>query len=305
MTTTLSSVRDLCRVNSFYAERIGILRAEANETPETGPRAYLSGGSTQDAYRAIRPWYRLVEPLYAEVEHRMQGLSQGDAERILEDQEVQALLPSLHRIRAAYEFDKEIDEARALLNSDDPASEIAAIIRHQSYWIFTDEVLEALSGSRAVAVIGSGPLPLTALAVAAQTGIQVTCFERDPVAFDLGNEIIARSSYGARIECRNVEARGERDLEAFDVAFCAVLLGVSIGSENHADKTALFEGFLSGLKPGGRLIARDPYRLGALFYPKAGPLNGPGILATRYDPETGLGLPYRSAFLIVKKGADQ
>lgn len=294
----LKEIRDLARVTAFYAERLSLLRMESARN-EKLTRGYLSADDTGMAYRAIKPWYRLVEPLYAELETIMQKADAVLVEAVLHDTEIRELFGKLHQIRAAYEFDKEIAEARAFLVMDAAEEALHAMIEHQSYWTLSAPVLAVLEGARHVAVIGSGPLPLTALSLVAETDCTVTCFERDQAAFDLGNRIIALSRDKQRISSRCEQADGNTQDGGFDAVFAAVLLGVSMENSDHQDKADTLEGLFSIVRPGGAVIIRDPYQLGALFYPLAGNVADRGIKMVRFDPETGPGVPYRSSHLIL------
>jgi len=200
----------------------------------------------------------------------------------------------------AYEFDKEIDAAKSILNLEAPAQHLADIMDHQSYWILTEPVLKALKGAKNVAVIGSGPLPLTALGVAEQTDAAVTCFELDKDAFDLGNNIIAHSPQKPNITCLNQLAEGGEVFEKFDAVISAVLLGVDLDSPNHIPKSETLKAFLSAVPDNAPVILRDPFRLGSLFYPAAQTDQLSNVDVNRFDPSAAIGEPYRSSFLILR-----
>lgn len=301
MTDIVTVIRDLTRVLAFYSRRLELLRPLADNEIADEPltRGYLSGDSAEMAYRSIAPWYSLVEPLYAEIEASMQKASFEEKTAVLSDPEILELLPANHRIRAAYELDKEVQEAEHMLDETDPQKALSDIIEHQSYWILTEPVLEALSGAKRVAVIGSGPLPLTAIAVAERTNAEVTCYERDTVAYDLGDKIIELSKARDKITSLCESAVPGPDMAGFDAILCAVLLGVSVEDEHHHTKKELLTGFAQAMGSNGKVILRDPYQLGALFYPKAGIEEELSLQSRRFDPDMKPGDPYRSSFLIL------
>ncbi|MEP1443963.1 MAG: nicotianamine synthase family protein [Hyphomicrobiales bacterium] len=290
---------EIANVIAFYAKRLTLMRGR-DETKEALSRSYLSSGSAKAAYQTVSPWYQILEPIYTELEGLMQQADNADTARILVDTRVKPQLEYLHQIRAAYEFDKEIDAARSILDLNDPAQHLADIIDHQSYWILTEPVLEALKSAQNVAVIGSGPLPLTALAVAEQTDAAVTCFELDREAFDLGNQIIAHSPQKQAITCLNQLAEGGDVFEKFDAVISAVLLGVDLDSSNHIPKSETLNGFLTAVPSNAPVILRDPFRLGCLFYPAAETDLLSNVEVNRFDPSTAIGEPYRSSFLILR-----
>lgn len=290
---------EISNVIAFYAKRLTLMRGR-DKTNEALSRSYLSSGSAEGAYQTVSPWYQILEPIYTELEGLMQQADNEDTARILADDQIKSQLEYLHQIRAAYEFDKEIDAAKALLGLEDPAQNLADIIDHQSYWILTEPVLKALKPAKNVAVIGSGPLPLTALAVAEQTDANVTCFELDKDAFDLGNQIISLSPQKENITCLNQLAEGGEVFEKFDAVISAVLLGVDLDSPNHIPKSETLNAFLSAVPNNAPVILRDPFRLGALFYPTAETDQLSKIDVNRFDPSTTVGEPYRSSFLILR-----
>ena len=290
---------DISNVIAFYAKRLTLMRGR-DETKETLSRSYLSSGSAKTAYQAVSPWYQILEPIYAELEGLMQQADNDDTVRILADNRIVSQLEHLHQIRAAYEFDKEIDAAKSILGLDDPTQHLADIMDHQSYWILTEPVLEALKGAKNVAVIGSGPLPLTALSVAEKTDAAVTCFETAKDAFDLGNDIIAHSPQRQKITCLNQLAKGGEIFKKFDAVISAVLLGVDLDSPNHIPKSETLNAFLTAVPENAPVILRDPFRLGSLFYPAAQTDQLTNVEVNRFDPLAAIGEPYRSSFLILR-----
>lgn len=290
---------DITNVISFYAKRLTLMRGR-DVSKEARSRSYLSSGNAETAYQTVSPWYQILEPIYAELEGLMQQADNDDTARILADNRIVSQLEHLHQIRAAYEFDKEIDAAKSILGLEDPTQHLADIMDHQSYWILTEPVLKALKGAKNVAVIGSGPLPLTALGVAEQTDAKVTCFELDKGAFDLGNDIIALSPQKQNITCLNQLAEGGEVFEKFDAVISAVLLGVDLDSPNHIPKSETLNGFLDAVPDNAPVILRDPFRLGSLFYPAAQTDQLSNIDVNRFDPLATIGEPYRSSFLILR-----
>ena len=290
---------EISDVIAFYAKRLTLMRGRG-ETKEALSRTYLSSGSSETAYQTVSPWYQILEPIYGEIESLIQHADNDDTARILADNRIKNQLEHLHQIRAAYEFDKEIDAAKSILSLEDPANHLADIMDHQSYWILTEPVLEALKGAKNVAVIGSGPLPLTALSVAEKTGAAVTCFELDKDAFDLGNKIIAHSPQKQNIACLNQLAEGGEVFEKFDAVISAVLLGVDLDSPNHIPKSETLNAFLNAVPKNAPIILRDPFRLGSLFYPAAQTDQLTNVDVNRFDPLAAIGEPYRSSFLILR-----
>jgi len=293
---------EICQVIAFYAKRLTLMRGKRVATDEFS-RGYLSADNANRGYQTVSPWYKILEILYAELEGLMPIADDEAASRILTSPEIKPLLQYLHQIRAAYEFDKEIDAAKSVLALDKAAQHLADTVEHQSYWTLTDPVIDALGTAKNIAVIGSGPLPLTALAIVEQTAANVTCFELDKTAFDLGNQIIDLNPQRKRITCVNELAKGGDSFAQFDAVISAVLLGVDLDTTNHIPKAETLNGFLKAISKGAPVILRDPYRLGALLYPTARLDTLTNLDTRRFDPDTAPGEPYRSSFLILRTKA--
>ncbi|MEO1067000.1 MAG: nicotianamine synthase family protein [Pseudomonadota bacterium] len=302
MSDLLFSIKQVCSVVAFHADRLDLLRFDTSDA-DARARSYLAAEGPHSAYRAISPWYLLVEALYAELETLMQRADDATSHAILQDPSILALLPQLHRIRAAYEFDKELAEARSLLQADHPGRALADLTHHQRYWTLPDPVARALQGAKHIAVVGSGPLPLTALAIADHLDCSITCFERDETAFNIGNDVLALSPLSEKITCLKKGTTSHDSFGEFDAIFTAVLMGVSLDQqEAHWPKSKSIEAFFSTARPNMKVIMRDPFRLGQLFYPAASTSAINGITVQRFNPEAGPGIPYRSSFLILEQG---
>jgi hypothetical protein len=63
-------------------------------------------------------------------------------------------------------------------------------------------LLAARGWPRRLTLVGSGPLPISAVLVAGMLGTRVTCLERDPAAAALGAGVIARLGLAGRIAIR-------------------------------------------------------------------------------------------------------
>jgi nicotianamine synthase-like protein len=300
MSAALADITELCGALTFYANRLdGLRRAKTANSGKVNGSTYLVDTATADT---ISPWYRVVEPIYAELDHYVRGVKGDLCDSVFRDTRMRDIETRLHRLRACYELDKEIDEATAILEGKEPGAALARMTEQQAYWTLTPAVRDVLADCRNVAVIGSGPLPLTALAVAAELGCQVTCIERDPLAFDLGTRLIAMTEYRDLVETVCMDVDEMAVMSDFDAVLGSVLLGVSIDDVNHAAKDEVVLRMMDRADADTPLVLRDPYGLGRLFYPPMDVSRTPSLDVARLDPETGPDLPYRSSFLIIRKG---
>ncbi|MDJ0949994.1 MAG: nicotianamine synthase family protein [Alphaproteobacteria bacterium] len=298
----LENIRELCGVLAFYADRLHLMRNPDGSAEASAYGAnYLSDHLETAPYGGISPWYRVVEPIYAELDGHMQRADQALCDQVFADRAILAAEPKLHRIRACYEFDKEIEQARALLQGGDVGRTLAQMVEQQLFWTLVPAVADALAGCKSIAVFGSGPLPITALTMASALDSDLTCIEREATAFALGSKLIEQSRWADQI--RNVAKSVDEvtDLGRYDAVVGTVLLGVSMKDNQHQPKDALIAHVLERMRPGAPLILRDPFDLGRLFYPPANLAASDALELARFDPESGPGLTYRSSFLILRK----
>lgn len=302
--TRLAAVRELCGVLAFYGGRLDRLRhhVDPGDSAVNGS-TYLVPGA---AYGDVSPWYRVIEPVFAELDGYVRGAGAAFCESVFADGRIRTAAPLLHQLRACYEFDTEYDQARALLMDRDPGAALAALLEEQAHWTRAPRVAEALAGCKRLAVLGSGPLPLTALAFAAALSddngaAEVTCIERDPEAIGIARKLIAVSARADAIETVEASVDHDTDLTGFDALIGTVLLGVSLEDDGHAAKAELIRSLMDRASPDAVLVLRDPYRMGRLFYPPAGLEGAAGLEVTRHDPETGPDIPYSSSYLVVRQ----
>lgn len=118
-----------------------------------------------------------------------------EIQAILSHHDVQNLRAPLLRKLAEAEFQMELFYAQP--------GRVASFPYHENYRVLVAEEIAAVNldhvtqdGDDAVPgeiyFIGSGPLPLTAIECARQTGRHVICVERDPVAAALSRDVIAQ-----------------------------------------------------------------------------------------------------------------
>lgn len=298
MSGAIGGVIELCRVLAFYADRLDQLRngPRSNTSPDNA--IYLEAS---DSYGGVTPWYRIVDPVYAELDTYMRGTESATSNAVFAHPLFPAIEHKLHRIRAAYEFDREMEEARAILASSEPERLLNGMIQSQSYWALPDEIRDRIADSKLIAIAGSGPLPLTGLAIAHQIDAEITCFEKDAAASELARKIVKLSGQGERIKTIGSGIEQVDALEDYDAILGAVLLGVDLGAGPSIPKAAIFNHLFDAMKPGAVAIVRDPFQLGRLFYPALGDGLANTANIERLDPVTGPDTPYRSSFVVIRK----
>jgi hypothetical protein len=284
------------------------LRAEhpvsGESMPHTGDDAPLWGGTV--GARSQKPngvpvWFDDIEPLYAELDELIRYAPGDLFQSVTTDERIRGLAPQMHRMRAAYERDKEIVQAHGLLNSAHGPTRLKGMMEQESYWALAEELRDVLDGSRHVLVAGSGPLPLTALCIGAALEARITCVEHDAECHMLGQRLIALTGLDDDIESINADILELTEFDQFDAIVGVVLLGVGTDAGQASSKAAIARHVIAHMSPGTRMVLRDPHGLGKLLYPSLELSPGTGVEVTRLVPEGGPTRPYRSDLVVAER----
>lgn len=164
-----------------------------------------------------------VHRLFAELDDvvRLPG-SEQLVSALLADAEVRAILPDL---RVAYSSFFQLDErefAERLLGVDDPWTELRGFVFYPNYVSLTDAevALAGLHRGDRVVFLGSGPLPLTNILLAADHGLATVAVEEDPELASLAERVVER--LGLRESVRIVH--GTHDWLSPDEVFSLVMV---------------------------------------------------------------------------------
>ena len=182
MSDAFDRILALATVLADSAKNLDELRAAhpidpATDTGAGDGDAPLWGGTVgaqESKVNGASFWFNDIEPLYAELDQLIRYAPVALRKGIFSDAQVGALVADNHRIRAAYERDKELIQARNLVRADDGRTRLKKTIEHETYWALGEELRTALADSRRILVAGSGPLPITALCIGATLDVHVT-----------------------------------------------------------------------------------------------------------------------------------
>ena len=138
-----------------------------------------------------------------------------------------------------------------------------------------------LSNSSRVAMIGSGPLPLTAWCLWCQTGAMVDLVDVAPAALVQSREL-ARAIAWPVGECLLADGATVTLLDnAYDVVYVAGLAGDSVEA-----KQQIIDNMLPALRPSGRIIVRGAHGAKTLLYPAFDPNGLRRVqLLVEYNPD--------------------
>jgi nicotianamine synthase len=246
-------------------------------------------------------WFDDIEPVYSELDELIRYATAQLHESILSDDRVRALAPANHRVRAAYERDKELIQARNLVQAADGRARLQRTIEHETYWALGQELRNAIDGSRRIMVVGSGPLPLTALCIGATLDVRVTCVERDAECHDLARQLITMSGLDEKFESINADILDLTEFDGYDAIVGVVLLGVSTGGQQESTKATIAHHIIERMSPGMRMVLRDPHGLGKLLYPSVDLASSAQVDVTRHVPRIGPSHPYRSGLVVAER----
>ena len=158
--------------------------------------------------------------------------------------------------------------SRRITEADNPWAKLEEFPYHENYKELTRCEIGLLGRARLwlcdsseVAMIGSGPLPLTGLWLHQLTGAQITHVDASNEAIKLSRGLATALDWPGQF----VTGLGQSvalDEGRYDAIYVAGLAG-----ETLAEKQAIVDHVLSALKPDGRLLARGAYGARTLLYP--------------------------------------
>lgn len=181
--------------------------------------------------------------------------------------------PATRRLCAAGETALEEYWARRVLAADDPDVELARFPYLDNYRELVRMELGAVIAAggdlpRRVAVLGSGPLPLTGIVLARDYGASVLHVDRDLDSLQLGGKLTAALGVDATAAHADLDVAASDDvLRAEGIADCDVVVLAALVGQDAAGKRAVSARLARLLRPGTLVLARSAVRLRSLLYP--------------------------------------
>ncbi|WP_308259351.1 nicotianamine synthase family protein [Pseudonocardia sp. H11422] len=202
--------------------------------------------------------------------------------------------PSLRALCAAGECELERHWAARIVAARDPQAALRAFPYLANYQDLVRLELGALAAvgepvpSRVV-VLGSGPLPLTGVMLAAEHGARVVHVDRDEESLRLGSALVHALGLDDRVSSVHADLEDPACRDAAGAA-CreagAVVLAALVGVDAPA-KASLSRWLGTVLSPGTPVLARSAAGLRTLLYPLVGPGDLPGLeVALEVHPRT-------------------
>ncbi|MGL5863770.1 MAG: nicotianamine synthase family protein, partial [Phycicoccus sp.] len=151
--------------------------------------------------------------------------------------------------------------------------ELAAFPYLDNYRRLTSLELHAVGGLgvdagrlRRVCVLGSGPLPMTALFLARSLGARVDAVDIDAEASDLASEVTGQLAHWGEVRVHLGDARDLDTVSDADLVILAALVGL-----DRQAKGQVVAAVTRRMRTGALLVARGAYRLRTLLYPPVDP----------------------------------
>ena len=191
---------------------------------------------------------------------------------VLADPRITAVLPRLRELCAGGEYRLERWWAHRLVAAADPSSGLELFPYLDNYReltaleVHTVAGLRRASGVPRVCVLGSGPLPLTALLTARALGAPVDAVDWSAEATDLAAAVLRRLPDGRLVRTHRADARAFAGVDRADVVVLAALVGL-----DSAEKRQAVAAVAERMRPGTVLVVRGSHRLRTLLYPPVTP----------------------------------
>ncbi|MEP6641133.1 MAG: nicotianamine synthase family protein [Gaiellales bacterium] len=189
------------------------------------------------------------------------------ATAVLEDPRVAAIAGRLRRLCSAGEYRLERSWAGRIATADDADLELRSFPYLANYRALVALEMGTVTGLLAgppgrACVLGSGPLPLTALLLAGRMNCAVDAVDLEPEATALARDVLRRLTGGGLVR------PWQADAAAFDGEAEAdiVLLAALVGLDPLAKRTVI-SAVVDRMRPGALLLVRTAYRLRTLLYP--------------------------------------
>lgn len=198
------------------------------------------------------------------------------AAAVLSDPRVGAVAGRLRGLCSAGEYRLERSWARRIATVADAGAELRAFPYLANYEALVALELGTLNAllprvpGRAC-VLGSGPLPLTALLMARGLSCAVDAVDREPEATALAGDVVRRLPGGGHVRGWSADAAGFDGTAEADLVLLAALVGLD--SEG---KREVVGAVVERMRPGALLLVRSAHRLRTLLYP---PLTADDLVA--------------------------
>jgi len=192
--------------------------------------------------------------------------------RVLGDARIAARLGDLHELCAQGEYLLEAHWSRRVAAAGDPTAELTGFPYLDNYRDLTRLEINLLrcfgvepAQARRICFLGAGPLPLSAICLHQELGVEIDVVDRDPEAVALGEACVRALLGEGGVHVHEGEAADFDRVGECDV----VVLGALAGLRPEA-KDVILSGLRARLRPGSVLLVRSAAGMRRVLYPAIG-----------------------------------
>lgn len=170
-------------------------------------------------------------------------------------------------LSALGEYALERHWSERIVAAPDPCAELMRFPYRRNYERLVALELAVVRGvgcaPRRVAVLGSGPLPLTGIELAYRHRLPVVLVDRDARALDAGDALVRALGLTDRM----TGVRADVGVDPPDLRDCDLVVHGALVGSDAAEKHAALASISASMRPGAYLVVRSAVGLRALLYP--------------------------------------
>ncbi|NBD34539.1 MAG: DUF433 domain-containing protein [Chloroflexi bacterium] len=206
-----------------------------------------------------------VHNLRLQISRLLDLLASGETvETIL--QTYPSLCSHLRASRARYEYGDEAQWARRFAGHSSPVRGLSSYPNYEHYLKIVNFEMSRLTQAHPAdfeqaLMIGSGPLPMTALLLAQHFSLSVDCVDVNPEACALSREVIQALGLTQRVRVLQSDICDFTALAPYDVIFWAALAGI-----NEEEKARIARHLSRTLRTGQMIVVRSSRGVKKLIY---------------------------------------
>jgi hypothetical protein len=238
----------------------------------------------------VLPCEKKMETLasvFGEIEELVKTITMERSRQILSSNQISPLIPRIRALRAHYEFEQEKSEALNLLQAGLKGAELAERITapYSGSAIF-DSGLQAKIAQRCKSclIVGSGPLPVTALLFLSCNTLDLTCLDISPESGEVSNRVFDAIGLYPSVHHVTADVQSWADFSPFDLIFINGLVGSVDGKEEKGNKFEIVNHITQNKGQDSLILLRSGYGLSQLFYPQITPSKDKNTNTTTIHP---------------------
>ena len=248
---------------------------------------------TIDVFEALRAQKNIISfqeltPYFEEIDELIKTVPADQSTEVLSCGDLLPLIPTMRSIRAGYEFAIENELANSLVENETRGDELAEAITddYRGSAILGAALRTKIGDKRqSCLIVGSGPLPATALLFLSRFHLDVTCQDIVPASRLISERLFHAIETYAMPKHIVSDVLTWRDFSKYDLIFINGLVGGDAASEIRSSKLHIVDHIRANQGEHSFIMLRSGYGLARLYYPEVvAPVSG-GASVTSFLPE--------------------